>query len=82
MNMNFIKISLELLHTTQPNIMANKNINFDLSPTKTIIRCLNIQIYPYSIQNKYLNNCLGVYRLVYNITIKYIKKHKKPILLL
>ena len=57
--------------------MANENINLDLSLTKTIIRCLNIWIYPDSIQNKYLNKYLGIYRLVYNITIGYIKEHKK-----
>jgi putative transposase len=43
---------------------------------KIIQRSLKIRIYPDKNQKSYLNNCLGIYRLVYNQAINYINTHQ------
>ena len=55
--------------------MANENTQIK-EPIKEISRTHKIRIYPNKDQKKYINSCFGIYRLVYNNSVDFIKNNK------
>jgi len=49
--------------------------DFNLSTLESCIRCRRIELYPTTKQKKIFNKWIDIYRLVYNLTVRYFRLH-------